>query len=124
MVSGAMAANSPLHVRWLEPTASMDEIKFAYRTLAKRYHPDKCNDPEAKAIFQWLKKAYHVVINQMCHENDNQRLAHADRVHEMYSLFYVGNRKGVAYFSKCMTRIRILYCLMKRLPVKTACKQL
>ena len=46
-------------------------------------------------------------------------VARADRVRERYSLFYVGNGKGVAYFSKRMTRIRILYCLMKRQPVKT-----
>ena len=52
------------------------------------------------------------------------RIARADRVRERYSLFYLGNGKGVAYFSKCMTRIRILYCLMKRQPVKTTCKEL
>ena len=52
------------------------------------------------------------------------KLARADRVRERYSLFYVGNGKGVAYFSKCMTRIRILYCLMKRQPVETTCKEL
>ena len=51
-------------------------------------------------------------------------LARADRVRERYSLFYVGNGKRVAYFSKRMTRIRILYCLMKRQPVKTTCKEL
>ena len=51
-------------------------------------------------------------------------VARADRVRERYSLFYVGNGKGVAYFSKRMTQIRILYCLMKRQPVKTTCKEL
>ena len=54
----------------------------------------------------------------------NTCVAHADRVRERYSLFYVGNGKGVAYFSKRMTRIRILYCLMKRQTVKTTCKEL
>ena len=51
-------------------------------------------------------------------------VARADRVRERYSLFFVGNGKGVAYFSKRMTRIRILYCLMKRQPIKTTCKEL
>ena len=39
--------------------------------------------------------------------NNNNRggrpVARADRVRERYSLFYVGNGKGVAYFSKRMT---------------------
>ena len=54
----------------------------------------------------------------------NDLVARADRVRERYSLFYVGNVKGVVYFLKRMTRIRILYCLMKRQPVKTTCKEL
>ena len=72
MASGAMAANSPLGVLGLESTASWNDIKYTYRTLAKQYHPDKCNDPEAKSIFQRLNKAYHVLMNQMCNDNDKQ----------------------------------------------------
>ena len=71
----------------------------------------------------------HVSAGQKRHPNNTVgaaavHLARADRVRERYSLFYVGNGKGIAYFSKGMTRIRILYCLMKCQPVKTTCKEL
>lgn len=39
-------------------TASADEIRTAYRTLAKRYHPDVNNHPAAHLQFQQLQEAY------------------------------------------------------------------
>ena len=63
-------------------------------------------------------------VIQQNQDESQHNLARADMVRERYSLFYVGNGKGVAYFSKRMTRIRILYCHMKRQPVKTTCKEL
>lgn len=45
-------------------TASDLEIKSAFRSLAKIYHPDKNPDnPEAKAVFQNILKAYNVLID-------------------------------------------------------------
>ena len=39
--------------------ASMQEIKKAFRTLAKKYHPDKNpNNPKAAEIFKTLNDAY------------------------------------------------------------------
>ena len=81
MACGAMAANSPLEVLRLESTASWNDIKYAYRTLAKQYHPDKCQDPEAKSIFQRLNKAYHVLMNQMWNDNDKQ-ICDGDNLHD------------------------------------------
>ena len=81
-----------------------------------------------------FKSIFLVITLSTSHESDGKpilgqvmawsQLARADRVRERYSLFYVGNGKGVAYLSKRMTRIRLLYCLMKRQPVKTMCKEL
>ncbi len=43
-------------------TASADEIKRAYRRLAKQYHPDRNpNDPGAEAKFKKVQEAYSVL---------------------------------------------------------------
>ena len=43
-------------------TATQDEIKKAYRRLAKRYHPDaNPNDPKAADRFKEISEAYQVV---------------------------------------------------------------
>jgi len=44
--------------------ASEKEIKFAYRKLAKKYHPDlNRTDPNAKEKFIELKEAYDTLID-------------------------------------------------------------
>lgn len=43
--------------------ASADEIKKAYRTLAKEYHPDVNKDPEAEDKFKEINAAYEVLGN-------------------------------------------------------------
>lgn len=48
----------------LEPSATISEIKKAYRGLALQYHPDKNqNDPYASAKFAAIKEAYEVLTN-------------------------------------------------------------
>lgn len=48
----------------LEPSATLMEIKKAYRKLAQQYHPDKNNnDPYAAAQFSEIKEAYEVLTN-------------------------------------------------------------
>lgn len=48
----------------LEPSATMLEIKKAYRRLALQYHPDKNqHDPYAAAQFSEIKEAYEVLTN-------------------------------------------------------------
>ena len=46
----------------VEPTASQDEVKQAYRQIARKYHPDKNpGDDEAERIFTQAAEAYQVL---------------------------------------------------------------
>ena len=48
----------------MPPTATVPEIKQAYRKLVMIYHPDKNNDdPYALARFNEVKEAYEVLMN-------------------------------------------------------------
>jgi len=48
----------------IEKDASDEEIKLAYRKLAKKYHPDlNQTDPKAKDKFIELKEAYDTLID-------------------------------------------------------------
>lgn len=42
----------------IPPGASSKEIRSAYLKLSLKWHPDKCNLPEAKEKFQQIKDAY------------------------------------------------------------------
>lgn len=45
----------------VERNASQDEIKRAYRKLARKYHPDVSKEPDAEARFKDLGEAYEVL---------------------------------------------------------------
>lgn len=45
----------------LQPTASAQEIKTAYRVLARRFHPDTNTAPDAADRFQRIQQAYEVL---------------------------------------------------------------
>src|SRR3954470_16298100 len=48
----------------LEPSATLTEIKKAYRRLAQQYHPDKNSNQEyAHTYFTEIKEAYEVLSN-------------------------------------------------------------
>jgi curved DNA-binding protein CbpA len=52
------------NVLGLPPSATMKEIKTAYRLLAQQFHPDKTgNDLYATAQFELIKEAYEVLSN-------------------------------------------------------------
>lgn len=45
----------------VERDASQDEIKRAYRKLARKYHPDVSKEPDAEKRFQEVQEAYEVL---------------------------------------------------------------
>lgn len=51
----------PYKILGVEPTATPEEIKSAFRAKAKLYHPDVNNSPEAKEKFQEVQNAYEAV---------------------------------------------------------------
>lgn len=48
----------------IERGASVDEIKRAYRRLARQYHPDVNKDPAAEESFKEINEAYEVLSDQ------------------------------------------------------------
>ncbi|MCK7488569.1 MAG: DnaJ domain-containing protein [Bacillus subtilis] len=60
-------------------TATEDEIKKAYRGLAKKYHPDVSTEKNAEAKFKEVQEAYEVLsdgqkraqYDQFGHQNPN-----------------------------------------------------
>ena len=45
----------------VEPDATPDEVKRAYRKLARKYHPDLNREPGTEARFKDLAEAYEVI---------------------------------------------------------------
>jgi len=57
-----MAVQTPYEVLGVKPDASADDIRKAYRKLAKQFHPDlNPGKPEAEARFKAVSAAYDLV---------------------------------------------------------------
>lgn len=42
-------------------TSTAEELKSAFRRMAKQWHPDACSEPNAKEVFQQINRAYQIL---------------------------------------------------------------
>jgi len=56
--------NDPYSILGLSKDASVEEVKIAYRRIARRLHPDvNPNNPGAAAQFQEITRSYEILMN-------------------------------------------------------------
>lgn len=59
----------------LSRKAQQEEIKQAYRRLAKQWHPDVCKEPDATEQFKKLNHAYNILSNETTRKKYNAGLS-------------------------------------------------
>lgn len=88
-----MAKRDYYEVLGLQKGASQDEIKRAYRQLAKKYHPDINKEPGAEEKFKEINEAYDTL-------SDEQKKARYDQFgHEDPTAGFGGGGSGFSGFS-------------------------
>ena len=53
--------NRAYEILGLTPPCTEDELKAAYRKMAKEWHPDICQSPEATEKFKEIQQAYEIL---------------------------------------------------------------
>lgn len=61
VVTLAASGNDPYKILGVQKHASLQEIRRAYKQLAKEWHPDKSDHPEAETKFVEIKQAYELL---------------------------------------------------------------
>ncbi len=83
--------DDPYSVLGLTPDASDEEVKRAYRALAKKYHPDmNPGDPHAAEMMNRINAAYDQIKNPQPRVNTQQRSYQADPFAGWYRQSYQG----------------------------------
>ena len=59
-----MALKDYYQILRVDRNASKEEIKKAYRRLAKEWHPDANPDPKAEGKFKEINEAYYVLSDE------------------------------------------------------------
>lgn len=76
----------------VRPDASAEDIKKAYKKLAREFHPDRNPSPEAENRFKDVSEAYDVL------SRDESRREY-DEIRQMARQGYVGGRPGAGFRS-------------------------
>ncbi|AJF60402.1 MAG: molecular chaperone DnaJ, molecular chaperone DnaJ [archaeon GW2011_AR10] len=67
-----MAKQDYYNVLGVSKNASQEDIKAAYKRLAKQFHPDVSSDPQAEEKFKEVLEAYNVLSDQQKRHNYDQ----------------------------------------------------
>ena len=59
----------------LQAKATNEEVKKAYKDMAKKYHPDVCKTEGAHARFQRINRAYKTLVNPTARRNYDRSIA-------------------------------------------------
>jgi len=91
--SPEMATQDYYQTLEIQPTASVQEIKEAYRRLAFQYHPDRnANDPHAADHMKRINEAYAVLSNTTKRqEYDAYRNRFGQNAHQHFRTTYADN---------------------------------
>ena len=76
----------------LEKDASQDDIKRAYRKLARQYHPDINKQADSEAKFKEVGEVYRAAFSKMSQPSISQSFANVAR--PMQSLLFAWLIKG------------------------------
>ncbi|XP_050524299.1 dnaJ homolog subfamily C member 16 [Daktulosphaira vitifoliae] len=79
------SAQDPYSVLGVSRSASISAIKNAYRTLVKKWHPDKNTNPEATSKFIEITKAYETLMNK---ENQNNNVFSTNSYTSSFNQFF------------------------------------
>lgn len=73
-------------------SASLEEVKLAFRQLAKKYHPDKNqgNKP-AEDFFKELQEAYETLSNPEKRKTYDQKFMYSSQYQQVKNVRYSGN---------------------------------
>lgn len=73
----------------IKNTASLEEIKSAFRKLAKKYHPDKNHEnPDSEILFKEIQEAYEVLSNYQKRRKYDQKFAYANTYEQIRNKTY------------------------------------
>lgn len=106
--------NDPYSILGLSKDASVEEIKIAYRRIARRLHPDvNPNNPGAAAQFQEITRSYEVLMNTEQKRSYDQyaNTKHSNRLFH-FSLRVTPSKRAITALSEQ----QVIYLLAEILP--------